>query len=647
MAKKPPYTVVETRSHDGKRTKTPRPEGHRGYWWTASEKTLASAVWTACDAVIRQQETRRNANHLHSVLYGDTAYQHAWRQTPKGRYFLSAPLEGDKDRVTYNLVASAVDTLGAKVSKQKPKAAFVTDGGNWAEQRKAKRLDKFCVGSLYRANTHVEAKKAFRDCEVYDIGCLYFFLEDGRVRCERVHPDEILVDRLDGQHGTPRSVYRVMSIAREVLKDLFPDFAQAIQTAGSPKTQDGLSIDDVDSLADRVDVRLAWHLPSGKDAKDGLHVVAINNQVLHQEPWTRDTFPFVFLRFSERMRGFYGKGVAEALAGRQRSINRKIRRLNECLDRMAVPRILLEAGSEVEEETVTNAVGGIIKYVGQAPIFETPPSIPPGLMESISTDIQQGLEMVGISRLDASAQKPGGLDSRVALREFSDIASERFVLVGQMWEEAFVEMARQVIALAKEAAAKKKPLSTWADGRFGLEKIEWADVDLDEEAFTLKALPTSSLPSSPAARKQTVEEWYAAGWIDGLEARRLLDMPDLDASNNVAFAAQEDIEWLVEDTLDGKPYEGPEPHQDLNYGLKRVQSAYLRAKRQGAPQEVLDNLLQWLDAAKEMLDGAQQPSAPPGPGGDTGGQAMPGAPMAGQQAPPPGPAANPIAPPLA
>src|SRR5207253_1545353 len=81
---------------------------------------------------------------------------------------------------------------------------------------------------------------------------------------------------------------------------------------------------------------------------------------------------------------------------------------------------------------------------------------------------------------------------------------------------------------------------------------------------------------------------------------------DLDEANATAFASQEDIEYLIEDLLDGKPYEAPEPYQDLAYGLKRMQSAYLRARRQGAPDDVLDNLRTW------MLD-AQAMVAPPAP----------------------------------
>ena len=40
-----------------------------------------------------------------------------------------------------------------------------------------------------------------------------------------------------------------------------------------------------------------WHLPSGKDADDGRHVVAVDTGALIDEPWERPEFPAAFNRF--------------------------------------------------------------------------------------------------------------------------------------------------------------------------------------------------------------------------------------------------------------------------------------------------------------------------------------------------------------
>jgi hypothetical protein len=633
------FKTKEIRDADGRRLtrqkEEARPEEWEGFWWKAPEDTLHSAVWAAVSAVDTQQQLRRAANMTHAMLYGDRDVIRT--KSKRGRNV------SEEDRVTYNICRQAADTLCAKISKAKPKCTFVTEGGDWSMQRKAKRLDKFVLGILYRAKAHAKARDAFRDCTIYDTGFLKFYRDGNSICVDKVHPDELLVDDVDGQHGEPRCLYQAKAVHKEVLKSLYPKSAHAIEEAASPSGATSWGWGS-DSSTEMVEVREAWHLPSGDGVGDGRHVIAISGATLFEEKWDRCEFPFVPLRFSKRLRGYYGAGVVEQLVMRQRALNRKLRTLNECLRLMARPVILTAFGSEVNMDAVTNEVGVEIRYKGIKPDFFTPPAVPPELLRSIEDDIRQGLESVGISKLDAAAQKPAGLDSQPSLREFNDIASERFVLVGQMYEEAWPEFARQAIALAKEAAQEGHPLQAQVEGRRGLEFIKWEDVDLDADAFILKALPTSSLPTTPAARQQTVQEWLQAGWIDGLEARRLMDMPDLESSNNAAFAGQEDIEWLLEDLLDGKPYEPPEPFMDLAYGLKRFQSTYLRARRQGAPEGVLDNLRTWMLQAQEML---QPPAPPPGtapalpPGPDAG--AAPPALPAGPEMPP-GP---PMAPPLA
>jgi hypothetical protein len=42
--------------------------------------------------------------------------------------------------------------------------------------------------------------------------------------------------------------------------------------------------------------------------------------------------------------------------------------------------------------------------------------------------------------MSASSQKPAGLDSGVAIREFQDIETERFALVSQNYEDCYISI---------------------------------------------------------------------------------------------------------------------------------------------------------------------------------------------------------------
>ncbi len=110
----------------------------------------------------------------------------------------------------------------------------------------------------------------------------------------------------------------------------------------------------------------------------------------------------------------------------------------------------------------------------------------------------------------------------------------------------------------------------------------------------------------------------------------MLDHPDLEAVQTLENAGIEDIEATIEELLDGgQPI--PEPFQSLQMGIARVQKAYLRAKRAGAPDNILENMRQWWLSAQALLN----PEPLPAPG-------VPGA-QAGAPAPVPGgqPAAAP------
>jgi hypothetical protein len=250
------------------------------------------------------------------------------------------------------------------------------------------------------------------------------------------------------------------------------------------------------------------------------------------------------------------------------------------------------------------------------------------LWDSIERDKARAFELVGVSQLSVASKKPAGLDSGAALREYNDTEAERFVLVGQAWEDYHLEQAKQIIALAKEIAAEDgDDFDVTVETRGSLEVLKWKEVQLEDDAYVLKMMPTSSLPTTPAARQQTVMDWMQAGWIDPREARRLMDMPDLEASNNAEFAAAEDIENCIADILESGTYQTPEPYQDLVYGVKRFQSAYLRAKRMNVPEKRRGLLLRWMDEASAMLQQAQTAAMPP-PGAAPSPQPQPAAPPA-------------------
>ncbi len=159
-------------------------------------------------------------------------------------------------------------------------------------------------------------------------------------------PGELFVDHVDGFYGQPRNFYQRKFIDRQVLMRLFPDFSDEIRQAS--RTTDNIDYANT-TLVDQIEVLEAWHLPSGEGATDGRHVICISNATLLDEPWEKGSFPFVFVRWTDPMLGFWGEGVCADIQGMQVEINKLLMKIQRAFHLMSVPRIYVENGSKIRK----------------------------------------------------------------------------------------------------------------------------------------------------------------------------------------------------------------------------------------------------------------------------------------------------------
>src|SRR5262249_31130161 len=70
---------------------------------------------------------------------------------------MGAAMNALRETISFNLVASVGETIQARLAKNKPKPFFLTSGGTWKQQRKAKKLNKVVDGVFYETKMHQEA----------------------------------------------------------------------------------------------------------------------------------------------------------------------------------------------------------------------------------------------------------------------------------------------------------------------------------------------------------------------------------------------------------------------------------------------------------------------------------------------------------
>ena len=568
-------------------------------WWLASKNNLYQELFAYVSALDNRQTYREADNLRFARLYGN------YQQMGLGAYSYSR-IEASysvTNSVTLNVIQSLIDTVVSKITKNKPKATFLTSGGDFSLQRKAKKLTKFVEGIYSYSEFYEKATMAFQDACIFGTGCIKIFIENGQIKTERVIISEIKVDDIEAYYGKPRQLHQEKFIEKSVLKAMFPEHEAQIDVASYPDSQ---SYGQSATAKDMIKVIESWHLRSGPDAKDGKHTICISTVTLFEEDYEKDYFPFVFFKWGERPVGFFGQGLCEQLQGIQLEINKILRTIQVSMHLVSVPKLLVEASSKIVSAHLNNRIGGVIKYAGTPPAYAPLGSIPPDLFSHLDRLYQRAYEISGISQLSAQSLKPSGLDSGKALREFNDLETERFMSVAKRYEKAFMDAAEIIIDMAKGLYESEGDFKVKAkDGKF-VETISWKDVNMDADKYLMQIFPTSALSSTPAARLADIQDLVGAGFIDKQDALKLLDFPDLEASMNLLNADSTNLEQMIETMMDRGEYFPPEPYQNLENAIRKTQQAYLMFKVQGAPQDRLELLRQFMEDCQNLLQRAQE-----------------------------------------
>lgn len=619
-----------------------RPEGGKvssslkSRWWEVPEEDIAKLVCEAGETVSLNDTDRQAALIRHMRLFENVDLA-----IMSGAGFSEAvarQIVMQSGYLSMNVGAVCVNTLTAKVTKNRPRPFFLATGTSWKNQMKARNLDKWCKGYFYQTKFYQRARPVFVDGLVFGTGFLKVYpTEDDKLACERTNPGEMFIDRLDGRDGEPRQMLQRKFVSRDVLKRMYPTKAEAIDAAATRERVDGSAGAAPEVAEDTIEVWEAWHLPSGKKARDGKHCICITGATLLCEEWKIDKFPFVVYRFQKRTAGFDGKGVIETVQPIQVSLNRGLKSIDQQMRRKGKGRTWVQIGSKVVISNLTNNDGGDIGYyTGSPPVVDNNNAIAQEEFGWIDRLYQKAFQEVGISELSASAKKPSGLDAAVALREYSDIESERFATQHQDWEQFSMDF----VELSIDLITKQYGWSGYrvlVPGRRDTLEVDWANIDLERDSYVMQIWPVSSLPQTPSAQYQRAKEMMQDGFIDKTVAQRLLNFPDVGMEENLLNAMLDDADATVSAILDeDEPRLLPlEPYQNLDLIIERATAWYLFARHRNCPEERLTLLRNLIDSATAAKVALATPAPAPG--------------MPGMGAPPPGmgaPMMPPGAPPM-
>lgn len=571
------------------------------FWYESTDETdMAKMMFSQVKSLKDNQLDRVSAENLINVsLYGNSeifglkAFEYSSKKSD--------------NRIGLNVIKQACDTATSRIAKSKPRPQFLTENGDWSLKTKAKQLQKYIDGTFYENKAYQLGQTVFRDATIVGKGCVKFFPKKNCIGMERVFVDELLVDQAEAMYGMPSILYQEKTINRRLIKGMYKTKSSIIKEA--PSIEDA-AMGGV-RLSEMLHVIEAWKLPSFQGAKDGLHIIALENGCLFKEEWDVDWFPFEFYDWSKRVFGWYSDGIAHDLRGIQLEINKLLVIIQRSMHLGSVPKIFVDANTKIVKSHLNNEIGGIITYMGVKPSYDQLMAIPPVLFEQLANLYNKAFEVVGLSQMSVGGQKPAGLDSGKALRTFNDIETQRFSIVAQNYDQFFVDMSTKIILMSERESKKAgSNLKVTSFGSKFIEPIEWKSINISSDKYILKSFPTNFLSSTPEGKLSELKELMSMGMLEIREAQALMDYPDIESVTEYKNAAFDDIHYVLEAIVEKAEYNPPMQYQALDYGKKLFQQVYLKLKNQKLEPEKLEMILRWGEDASKLQDMAIANEAP-------------------------------------
>lgn len=573
---------------------------------------LCNNIWATFKVVEGENTSILEMHRDHAMMYSNDMFvDDALSRNNPNINNNTGDLVFGKGKVTYNITQSIIDTITSKIGVTKPHIQFLTSGGDVSLRQRAKDASRFVSGvfndaGLYREN----GKLTFKNALTYGTGILKWYADHkGRIKCERVLPSQVFVDRIDSQYGEPRQYFQIRLVDKTTLKKMFPDKAREIEQSKTylPHiNNDAASYQEAQSrVSDMIRVVEAWHLPSGCGEEDGRHTITAEGVVLFDDQeYNNHMGPFTIYRWLNRPVGFWGIGISEQLRGIQTEINQVAYNIQRAIHLVSKPYMFIEERSKITPDKIDNDRDrlSVVYYKGQPPNLKNFEANNPEMYRYLESLFQKAFEIVGASQASATSRKEPGLVSGIALQTVLDIETERFLEAEQAWQEFYVDCAKQVLFLSGELEDVE---TDYAKGDVYY-RIKYQDFSKYIDSLQVKAYPISMLPKKPEGRLERVSQMMEGGLLSAEDGLQLLDFPDIERHMKLKLAPRLVIEKIVEKILEEGEYTPPDKYMDLEYAARHATESYYLAKfDEDASDENLGLLLMFRTEVDKKIEEVQ------------------------------------------
>ena len=461
-----------------------------------------------------------------------------------------------------NIIASCIETLCSKIASQKVRPFFNTVNGTFKEMQVARQAQIFFDQLYEENNVNSVITNAFKSACIFDKGIVK--IGDDGITCRL--PWNVYID--------PREAsYNQITMVAERL----------------PKTP-GRLLKIKYGIEKDVDYNLDYTVYEYYDVLE--HVKALYVEELNLvkvEKYEPNIIPYVSIHYSDPIKGNTSQSVVDQLYGIQMQIDEILNVTKDSIQMNPGMTLLVPRSSNIKTNMLSNRTGQIIQYdpiPGQtaSPItYATSDIISAQFVELLDKLKNDAYEIVGISQLSATSQKPEGLNSGVALSTMEDIESDRFEVQLNNVIRLYVDVAKSCLDIFPPEEDILPPETVRAN-------IKWADIVSARNNMKIQFSAAQSLSKDPSEKLKQLTALAQAGIIPQSHIATLMELPDLQSGYNIANNAYNAVMTFIDDTI--------------KYGVPEFIPEYLPTDKGGLLESEIVNTM--LSLAIKPIDNANE-----------------------------------------
>lgn len=425
--------------------------------------------------------------------------------------------------MSINVIKSCIDTLASKIASTKVRPFFNTVNGSFKDVVIARHAQHYFDQSFDYKNINKEVVNCFRNSAIFDTGILYVNPKDHTVR--NVLPWQVFYRPAESVYG---KITRIYYERKQYPTSLIPGYSGK---------------ENYIAYGEYYDINNHVHAELFSDGK----------VIIHE--YDADVLPFVIMNYNCPIASVSCNSIVDMLLSIQLEINSLANTVKDASQLTPANTILIPTESELSVRKMNNGIGNVIKYSASgttsSPVtVATPSFVDPQYITTIKDLKEIAYEMVGISQLSATSQKPQGLDSGAALATMENIESDRFEVQLNQVIRTYTELARVMIKVF-DPNENILPEDKYRAN------ITWRDIYDEEKKMKIQFSSADALSKDPSTKLQILQSLAANGIIPASIISKFLEIPDLEKGFSVANNSWEACQTVIMRCIEDNIYEVP------------------------------------------------------------------------------------------